>query len=210
MSNSFTRNNLLLSMVSTLVGDDADLEPARKAFEETRGDFRARFTAAVEARMAQLVAPEVFIEVPEHPEQLSKSALEELVRPAADASLRSYPTKGELLDQLARIQRRQQERPAWIPRIDRDDNPVSPPLDTGREPDRPLVVAALAEVGEVTVQLPTGEQDRPELAIRPGGIGEWEAALHTMLGLVGRGSPASTITLDAAANEALVPDEMRW
>jgi len=38
-----------LVMADALVGRKADLEPAKIAFEATRGDFAARFTAAVEA-----------------------------------------------------------------------------------------------------------------------------------------------------------------
>lgn len=46
MFNSFAKNDLLLSMMSTLAGDDVDLESARKAFEVTTGDFRAKFIAS--------------------------------------------------------------------------------------------------------------------------------------------------------------------
>jgi hypothetical protein len=211
---AFTKNDLLLSMMSTVVGDDVDLEPARKAFEATRGDFRAKFTAAVQARLAQLVVPEVFIGLPEHPEQLRKADLEKLVRQAPHGFLRSSPSKDELLDQVDRIRRRQQRRPAWIPRIDCDGKPIRPPeedsTNAGRDPDRPLVVSALPEIGDVTVMLPTAWEDRPELVMAAGGIGEWESTLFASLGLAREDSPASTVTIDAAANEALVPDEERW
>lgn len=212
MVSAYAQNDILLSMLSTLAGENVDLDPVRKAFEETRGGFRARFAAAVQARLAQMVTPEVFIDVPEHPEQLHKPELEALVRPAANAFLPSYPTKAELLEHLGRIQRRQQHRPTWIPRIDPNSNPITPPEPdpTERVPDRPLVVAALAEIDEVTVMLPEAGEDRPELAMAPGGIGEWESALYTLLGLVGEDAAARTITIDAAANEALVPEDVRW
>jgi len=214
MFNSFASNELLLSMMSTLAGDDVDLESAREAFDATTGDFRAKFTAAVQARLAELAVPEVFIEVPDHPEQLRKSDLDELVRPAAYGFLRSYPTKDELLDQVGGIRRRQERRPAWIPRIDRDGEPITPigteSIDVEREPDRELQVTALPEIGDVTVWLPEAGQDRPELAMTWGGIGEWEATLYSLLGLVGRDPATPTVVIDAAANEALVPDEMRW
>ncbi|MEW2378485.1 hypothetical protein AB0883_20585 [Micromonospora sp. NPDC047812] len=90
MFNAFMKNELL-AMLETVAGDDVDLEPARKAFEETRGDFRAKFTAAVQSRLAQSAVPEVFIDLPEHPELLRKSDLEALVRPAA-ATVRHYGT----------------------------------------------------------------------------------------------------------------------
>ncbi|MFG1997506.1 hypothetical protein ACGFJ7_46765, partial [Actinoplanes sp. NPDC048988] len=192
----------------------AHLEAVQNAFEQTRGDFRAKFTAAVEARLAQIALPEVFIEVPEHPEQLSKGDLDALVRPAADGFLRSHPTKAELVEQAVRIRRRQKHRPAWIPRIDLSGETIVPAArvaaEDEREPDRPLLVTALAEPGEITVALPAAGDERPELAMAPGGVGEWESALYVVLGLVGADCAARTITLDAAANEALVPDENRW
>lgn len=214
MFSVFTHNDLLLSMKSTLAGDDVDLESARKAYQGTKGDFRAKFTAAVEARLAQLVHPEVFIDLPENVDQLRKSDLEALVRPAADGFLRSYPTKGELLDQAATIRRRQHRRPAWIPRITPDGEPIEPPATNStastREPDRPLTVAVLAEIDEVTVQLPAAGQDRPELPMASDGIGEWEAALFSLLGLADSALPTSVITIDAEANESLVPEDRRW
>ncbi|WP_091082572.1 hypothetical protein [Micromonospora nigra] len=213
MFNAFMKNELLLAMLETVAGDDVDLEPARKAFEETRGDFRAKFTAAVRARLAQSAVPEVFIDLPEHPELLRKSDLEALVRPAADGFLRSHPSKEELLKQVVTIRRRQERRPTWIPRVDRDGKPmtsaaVRPPEDE-REPDRPLPIAALSELGAVTIMLPAAEQERPELAMVSGGIGAWESALFTFLGLAD-GAPATTITIDATANESLIPDDVRW
>src|SRR5205809_7785856 len=91
------RTRCLLAMMDALIGEDADLEPASIAFETTRGDFTARFTAAVEALFAELVRPEVFIDIPEQPQQLGKAELEALVRPAAVGFLRSYPSKDELV-----------------------------------------------------------------------------------------------------------------
>ncbi|MCC8251207.1 hypothetical protein [Saccharothrix luteola] len=90
-------NQMLLGMMDGLVGENVDLEPARIAFEATRGDFAARFAAAVQVMIARLAKPEVVIDIPEHPEQLSKNALEALVRPAVVGFLGSHPTKGELL-----------------------------------------------------------------------------------------------------------------
>lgn len=214
MFSVYNQNDLLLSMMGTLVGDGVDLEPVRMAFESTKGDFTAKFTAAVQARLAQLVVPEVFIDLPEHPEDLRKADLEALVRPAADGFLRSYPTKDELLDQADRIRRRQERRPAWIPRLDRDGNPAlgpeAVPADVEPRPERPLVVTTLAELGDVTVLLPALAEERPELSMAPGGVGEWEAALYAVLGLTGEHGPADCLPIDARANEALVPDGLRW
>ncbi len=207
------QNELLLSMLTTVAGDDVDLEPARKAFEETRGDFRAKFTAAVQARLAQSAVPEVFIDLPEHPELLRKSDLEALIRPAVDGFLHSYPSKEELLTQVGRIRRRQERRPTWIPRVDRDGNPIISarvsPSEDEREPDRPLPITALSELGAATTMLPAAGQERPELAMASGGIGEWESALFTFLGLADA-APATTITIDATANQSLIPADVRW
>jgi hypothetical protein len=130
MFSAYGRNDLLLSTMRMLAGDDVDLEPAKKAFDATKGDFSAKFTAAVQARPAQLAEPERFIDLPEHPEELRKAELEALARPAADGFLRSYPTKDELLDQADRIQQRQERRPAWIPCLDRDGMPIGTPNGT--------------------------------------------------------------------------------
>jgi hypothetical protein len=213
VSDALFRNEYLLATMEMMVGDDVGLEAARIAFETTPGNFRAKFTAAVQARLAQSAAPEVFIEIPEFPDQLRKVELEALVRPAAVGFLRSYPSKDELLDQVASIRRRQQTLPAWIPRIDRGGIPLPVPgtEDEGEgEPDRLLVVSALSELGDITIMLPGAGWERPELAMATGGIGEWESALYTVLGLIGTPSPDVTIALDAGANEALVPDEVRW
>ncbi|MER5644702.1 hypothetical protein [Streptosporangium sp. NPDC002524] len=214
MLSAYSQNSVLLSMMEGLVGDGVDLEPARKAFESTKGDFTAKFTAAVQARFAQLVEPELFIDVPERPEELRKDDLDALVRPAADGFLRSYPTKDELLRQADRIRQRQERRPPWVPRLDRHGKPIREPQTNSSDaealPGRPLTVTALAELGKVTVLLPAADWERPELAMMPGGIGEWEAALYTVLGVTSEQGPAATVAIDAQANEALIPEGVRW
>lgn len=214
MFSAYSQNDLLLSMMRTLAGNGVDWEPVRKAFESTKGDFAAKFTAAVQARVSELVVPEVFIEVPEHPDELRKADLEALVRPAVDGFLRSYPNKDELLRQAARIRRRQERRPLWIPRLDRDGNPLpgpgTDPSDAEVRPERPLTVTALVELGDVTVLLPAEDEERPELVMMPGGVGEWEAALYTVLGITSEHRSSATVPIDAEANEALVPEGVRW
>jgi hypothetical protein len=214
MSDPYNANAFVISVVEMLVGEGADLETARAAFEATPGDFAARFAAATQASAARYVRPEVFIELPKDPAALRKADLEALVRPVAVGFLRSYPTKDELLDQVSQIEYRQQRRPAWVPRVDLDGRPLNAPetdsAEYEREPDRPVVVSALAELGDVTISLPEAGEDRPELDMAAGGIGEWESVLHTVLGLAGPRTPESTIVLDADANMALVPEEARW
>lgn len=214
VSNPYMENNILQSLMEMMTGDSSDMEAAQTAFEATPGDFTAKFTAAVRAHLARKAQPEVFIDLPMNPAGLRRNELDALVRPAADGFLRSYPSKDELLDQVRRIDRRQQSRPAWIPRVDRDGMPLSSPgtpdADDRREPDRPVVISALNELGDVTITLPEAGEDRPELAMAPGGIGEWESVLHTVLGLTGLRTPDSAIALDDRANMALVPAEARW
>ncbi|CRK56826.1 hypothetical protein [Alloactinosynnema sp. L-07] len=213
MFDAFTKNELLLSILPMLAGEDVDLESVETAFKATRGDFRAKFTAAVQAQLAQLAAPEVFIDIPEHPEQLLKVNLEKLVRPVVSGFLRSSPTKDELLSELGRIRQRQERRPAWIPRTCPAGRRLAPPSSGSADsqvPDRPVAVAALPELGEIVVLLPGAEDERPELGMMSGGIGEWESALYSVLGFVGEDQAPRTVTLDSAANEALVPEEARW
>jgi hypothetical protein len=205
-----TQNELLATMLSTLAGDDVDVEPAKIAFETTRGDFATRFAAAIEAQLAPAAKPEVVIDIPERPEELTKAELAELVRPAVTGFLRSYPTKSELLDELQRIKRRQERRPSWIPTVDRNSRPL-PPVDSEEGP--PLVsstVANFPELGDVSVQLPTDGEDRPDVPTLAGGIGELEMVLHAVLGTIGAEGVLGDLSLDAAANEALVPDETCW
>ncbi|WP_189239481.1 hypothetical protein [Planomonospora parontospora] len=214
MLSAYSQNDVLLSMMDALVGDGVDLESARKAFESTKGDFAAKFTAAVQARFAQMVRPELFIDIPERPEVLRKADLEALVRPAVDGFLRSHPTRDELLAQADRIRWRQERRPPWIPRLDRHGEPISEPQPGSSDEEahlgRPLTVTALAELGDVTVLLPAPGWERPELVMMPGGIGEWEAVLCTVLGVTCERTPVTTVVIDAQANEALIPENLRW
>ncbi|MEV4143634.1 hypothetical protein AB0J40_08185 [Amycolatopsis sp. NPDC049691] len=210
MLSPVTQNALLESMLSTLAGADIDIEPARIAFETTRGDFAARFATAIEAQLAAVAKPEVVIDIPEHPEELSKAELAELVRPAATGFLRSYPTKGELLDELERIKRRHERRPSWIPTIDRDGRPMPSTSAEDEPPSVSLTIAGFPELGEVSIQLPTDGEDRPDVPVLAGGIGELEMVLHAVLGTVGAEGVLGELPLDAAANEALVPDETCW
>ncbi|MFF4416183.1 hypothetical protein ACFYY8_26980 [Streptosporangium sp. NPDC001559] len=62
----------------------------------------------------------------------------------------------------------------------------------------------------MTVLLPAPAEERPEPAMMPGGIGEWEAALCTVLGVIDERGPATTVSVDAEANETLIPEGLRW
>jgi len=167
VTDPFFNNAHLLATMQLVAGAGVDLEAARKAFETTPGDFTAKFTAAVQAQLASMAAPEVFIEIPEDPSRLRRPELDDLVRPVADGFLRSYPSKDELLEQVSKIKYRQQMRPPGIPRIDRNGAALAGPVaswlssdsretkhEYAPEPDRPLVVTALTELGDVTIMLP--------------------------------------------------------
>ncbi|WP_459805730.1 hypothetical protein [Herbidospora sp. RD11066] len=213
MLSAYGRNDVLLSMMECLLEDGADLEPVREAFESTKGDFTAKFAAAIQARLTQLVEPELFIDVPERPADLRKSDLEAIVRPAVGGFLRSQPSKDDLVDQAELIRWRQERRPEWIPRVDRHGEPIPVPRPDPAEirPERPLTISALAELSDVKVLLPAEDGERPELSMPPGGIGEWEAALYTFLGITGETGPGRVVLIDAQANEALIPEGLgRW
>lgn len=211
MALSVAGNDILLAFLDELVGDGIDIEGARTAFQTTMGGFDARFRAAVQARVAEMVQPEVFIEIPDDPERLTRDELDALVRPAAEGFLRSYPTKGQLLQQVDLIRHRQEKRPAWIPRIDHhgDPLPAEQSLDDRQPGRRSVAVTGFPEFGKVTVELPADE-DRPDLAMETGGIGELELVLHTVLGSACNEDPRAELKLDAQANETLVPAAARW
>ena len=206
-----SENDLYSAMLATLAGADVNTEPARIAFETTRGDFAARFAAAIQAQLALLAKPEVVIDVPEHPEMLTRAELAELIEPAVAGFLRSQPSKAELLAETERIRRRQERRPGWIPTVDRDGRPIPQPV--GAEDELPLTCStaeSFPELGEVPIQLPTDGDDRPEVPMLRGGIGELEVVLHTVLGTAGAEGVLGDVWLDTAANEALVPDDACW
>ena len=77
----YLENNITLSMMEIMVGDEADMEAAKAAFEAPPRIFTANFSAAVQARLAGRMRPEVFIELPEDPVALRRSELDALVRP---------------------------------------------------------------------------------------------------------------------------------
>lgn len=207
------KNEMLLTTFETVVGEGVDLEAARKAFETTHGDFRAKLTAAMAAHLAPRVDSEVWIDIPEHPESLSKTELDALVRASPHVFVRSNATKADLLGHLEVIGRRQARRPTWIPRVRPDGSPVESaeagPGTATELVDGVFEVNSLPEVGAVVVRTFAGDRELPRLLPTAGGIGEWESALFEFLGFT-HGGPESSIVLDADANEALVPGGPPW
>jgi hypothetical protein len=158
-----------------------------------------------------MARPEVSIDVPVNPEQLRKPELDALVRPAAIGFLSEYVTKADLLDALARIQRRAEQRPAWVPVVDPHGEPIERAADNDEVlPPRFVEVVGFPELGSIRVQLPESYDDRPELAMAPSGIGELEAVLYTLLIAAADEDTSLDVKLDADANEALVPEGERW
>lgn len=71
---------------------------------------------------------------------------------------------------------------------------------------RVLAVTAFPELRPATMRLPKVWDERPELDVLEGGVGQLELVLYELLRIDERGD----LVLDADANEALVPDENRW
>jgi hypothetical protein len=216
MPGALSRNEQWLDMLQTLVGAGANLTPARSAFEATVGDFDARFAAAVQALVARQVSREVFIDIPADPRRLSRAELDALVRPVAAGHLRAQPTKGELLEQVELIRQRQARRPGWVPRADRQGRPLPSPVEPsgprqtlgdGEQQGRATSRVEVPELGEIPVDVPATDDDRPELVPVLGGMGELEVVLHAVLA-TDRGAQG-VVGIDPGSNEALVPGSGR-
>lgn len=103
-----------------------------------------------------MVKPEVFIDIPPDPERLTRSELETILRSAEVVFSRSRPSKSELLSHLDAVERRQENRPEWVPRL-RPDGSAAPAATAGAAEDdwalRTAVVASFPEFDEVTVEV---------------------------------------------------------
>lgn len=98
----FLDNELLLGAMELFTGEGADVAAAERAFSGTRGDFRAKLTAALQAVTIAQLTPERFVEIPANPESLSKAELWALVEPNI-GFIRSNASKAELVDALTSI-----------------------------------------------------------------------------------------------------------
>jgi hypothetical protein len=98
----FLDNELLLGAMELFTGEGVDLDTAERAFAGTRGDFRAKLTAALQAVTVARLKPERFVEIPANPESLSKAELWALVEPNI-GFIRSSASKAELVDALTTI-----------------------------------------------------------------------------------------------------------
>jgi hypothetical protein len=153
-------NELLLGAMELFTREGADIDAAEKAFAGTRGDFRAKLTAALQAVTVAQLTPERFVEIPANPESLSKAELWALVEPNV-GFIRSNASKAELVDALASIRHRQERRPAWMPRTpdsvlraaeDGDATKGDSWLAFARVP---LTLTGLPELGVVAAEVPS-------------------------------------------------------
>ncbi|MCR6483729.1 hypothetical protein M8542_12965 [Amycolatopsis sp. OK19-0408] len=214
MSGPVAENEAWLAALEALVGAEADIESAKTAFETTRGDFKARFSAAVESLIKPLVRPEIFIDIPAEPELLTRGELETLMREAEVVFSRARPSKSELLSHLDAVKRRQENRPSWVPRQLPDGSAAPAALAPGAPQDGwPLqaeTVTSFPEFDEITVEVLESYEGRPERKLMSGGVGELEIVLHALLGVGGGEAPDGDVLLDDVAIEALVPDAVCW
>ena len=156
----FLNNELLLSAMGLFTGEGVDLDAAERAFAGTRGDFRAKLTAALQAVTVAQLRPERFIEIPGSPESLSKAELSALVEPNIEF-IRSNASKADLVDALTSIRYRQERRPAWMPRT--PDSAVRPVEDGVAENEGswpaftrvPLTLTGLPELGPIAAEVPS-------------------------------------------------------
>jgi hypothetical protein len=155
----FLHNELLLHTMEVFTGERVDLDAAEKAFSGTRGDFRARLTAALQAVTVAQLTPERFIEIPADPESLSKAELRALVEPNA-GFIRSSASKAELVEALGSIRYRQEGRPLWMPRT---PDSVGRPAEGGDAAKDgswpafarvPIALTGLPELGQVDAEVP--------------------------------------------------------
>src|SRR5262245_37476635 len=116
---AWRRNEFVRTAAEAAAGTvaDGDMAAAEEAFNATSGGFVDKFLAAVRAATVSQVEYETekHVRIPENPESLTKPALDALVRPFAGGFLRSSPSKTELLDELAAVDRRQRRHAEWAP-----------------------------------------------------------------------------------------------
>ncbi|MEV7044563.1 hypothetical protein [Amycolatopsis sp. NPDC051061] len=68
----------LLAMLTAPAGPDVDVDRRGSHSRRPGGDFGARFAAAIGAQVAPLAKPEVVIDIPDRPEELTKRSWKSL------------------------------------------------------------------------------------------------------------------------------------
>lgn len=199
MSTPFYKNELLLGAMELFTEEGADAEAAERAFAGTRGDFREKLTAALQAVTVARLTPERFIEIPANPELLSKTELRALVEPNV-GFIRSNASKAELMDALMTIRYRQERRPAWMPRT---ADSVQRPAE-GEDATKsdswpafrrvPLTLTGLPELGVIAAEVPSWYEE-PVYAPDALTATAVQLALLTMLGIGPDPSTDRTVTV---------------
>lgn len=159
----FFNNELLLSAMTLFTAEGVNFDAAQSAFAGTRGDFRAKLTAALQAVTVAQLRPERFIEIPAHPDSLSKAELSALVEPNVEF-IRSNASKADLVNALSSIRYRQEHRPAWMPRT---PDSVVRPAENGTTAECswpafarvPLALTGLPELGPILATVPAWHED---------------------------------------------------
>jgi len=160
MRTPFHENELLLGAMELFTGEGANIDAAERAFGGTRGDFRAKLTAALQAVTVAQLTPERFVEIPANPESLSRAELWALIEPNV-GFIRSNASKAELVGALTSIRYRQERRPSWMPRT--LDSLARPAEDGDATKDDswpafarvPLALTGLPELGQVAAEVPS-------------------------------------------------------
>jgi hypothetical protein len=197
MRTPFRENELLLGAMNLFTGKGADIDAAERAFAQTRGDFRAKLTAALQAVTVTQLTPERFVEIPANPESLSRAELVALVEP----NVGFIRSKAELVDALTSIRYRQERRPAWMPRT--PDSVVRAAEDGDASKDDswsaftrvPLVLTGLPELGQVSAEVPSWYEE-PVYAPDALTATLVQLALLTALGIGPHPSTDRTLTVE--------------
>lgn len=165
MSDPYFNNELMLAAMGMFTTSDASFTDAEQAFLQTRGDFKARLTAALRIMTIAKLKPEKFFAIPEDLESLSKQELVDLFPPDGGVFVRSNASKDDLRDALRQISRRQRERPRWMPRTpDSAPGPAEADQEAEEAPSSasetvPGSLAMLPEIGTIATRVPAWYED---------------------------------------------------
>jgi hypothetical protein len=192
MSDPYFNNELMLAAMSVFTASDASFTDAEQAFLQTRGDFKAKLTAALRIMTIAKLKPEKFFAIPEDLESLSKQELVDLFPPDGGVFVRSNASKDDLRSALRQISRRQRGRPRWMPRTpDSAPDPAQADQEDEEEPSSafdtvPGSLAGLPEIGTITTQVPAWYEDPAYVA----GDASGPALQLTLLAALGIGPDA--------------------
>lgn len=160
MYDPYFNNDFMLGAMRIFTDPDASFTDAEQAFLQTRGDFRAKLTAALRIMTIARLKTEKFFVIPEDLESLSKQELVDLVPQDGGVLVRSNASKDDLRNALRIIRRRQLERPCWTPRTpDSAPDPTQADQQRDEEPSSafetvPGSLVGLPEIGTIATKIP--------------------------------------------------------